>query len=118
MPPSATRTPLSTLNHPHTWATSPRRAPSNAITSRALIPALPFASPRLTRSGAIAAPTSPTLPVRLGLRSVNLADFCPVDQFPRIPALIIHCVTEVVARGMNTVGLYRVSGSEKQVRGE
>ncbi|TPP67865.1 Rac GTPase-activating protein 1 [Fasciola gigantica] len=116
VPPSATRTPLSTMNHPRAWATSPRRAPSNAITSRALVPALPFGSPKSKRTATVAPPTSPTLSVRLGLRNVNLTDFCPADQFPRIPALIIHCVTEVVARGMNTVGLYRVSGSEKQVR--
>ncbi|THD23491.1 Rac GTPase-activating protein 1 [Fasciola hepatica] len=42
VPPSATHTPLSTMNHPRAWATSPRRVPSNAITSRALVPALPF----------------------------------------------------------------------------
>ncbi|TPP67864.1 Rac GTPase-activating protein 1 [Fasciola gigantica] len=116
VPPSATRTPLSTMNHPRAWATSPRRAPSNATTSRALVPALPFGSPKSKRTATVAPPMSPTLSVRLGLRNVNLTDFCPADQFPRIPALIIHCVTEVVARGMNTVGLYRVSGSEKQVR--
>ncbi|VDP28675.1 unnamed protein product [Echinostoma caproni] len=81
-----------------------------------LVPAPPFSSSR--PKGPVVAPTSPTLSVRLGIRNINLTDFCPEDQFPRIPALIIHCVTEVVARGMNTVGLYRVSGSEKQVRGE
>ncbi|VDP95148.1 unnamed protein product [Echinostoma caproni] len=114
VPPSASRTPLSAVNHTHAWATSPRRCPSSVIASQqAIVPALPFGSSR--SRGPIVAPTSPTLSVRL--RNINLAEFCPEDQFPRIPALIIHCVTEVVARGMNTVGLYRVSGSEKQVRG-
>lgn len=33
-----------------------------------------------------------------------------------IPALIIHCVMEVEDRGLNEVGIYRVPGSERDVR--
>ncbi|CAH8561182.1 unnamed protein product [Schistosoma turkestanicum] len=60
--------------------------------------------------------SSPTFANRMRSRNLSLSLLCPSDQFPRIPALVIHCVNEVMARGMKTVGLYRVSGSEKQVR--
>ncbi|KAH8862729.1 Rac GTPase-activating protein 1 [Schistosoma japonicum] len=60
--------------------------------------------------------SSPTFSNRMRSRNLNLSLLCPFDQFPRVPALVIHCVNEVMARGMKTVGLYRVSGSEKQVR--
>lgn len=33
-----------------------------------------------------------------------------------VPALIIHCVNEVELRGLNEVGLYRVPGSEREVK--
>lgn len=33
-----------------------------------------------------------------------------------VPALIVHCVNEIELRGMNEVGLYRVPGSEKDVK--
>ena len=33
-----------------------------------------------------------------------------------VPALIVHCVNEIEARGLNEVGLYRVPGSEKEVK--
>ena len=33
-----------------------------------------------------------------------------------IPALVIHCINEIERRGMNEVGIYRVSGSEREVR--
>nr|CAH8871516.1 unnamed protein product [Trichobilharzia regenti] len=59
---------------------------------------------------------SPTAIRRKGSRNLSLSLLCPSNQFPQIPGLVIHCVNEVMARGMQTVGLYRVSGSEKQVR--
>lgn len=33
-----------------------------------------------------------------------------------IPPLIVHCVSEIEKRGLNTTGLYRVSGSDKEVK--
>lgn len=33
-----------------------------------------------------------------------------------VPALVVHCVNEVESRGLNEVGLYRISGSEKDVK--
>lgn len=35
---------------------------------------------------------------------------------PMVPPLIIHCVNEIELRDSNEVGLYRVSGSEKDVK--
>lgn len=33
-----------------------------------------------------------------------------------VPALVIHCIKEVESRGLSEVGLYRVSGLEKEVK--
>ncbi|XP_050077247.1 rac GTPase-activating protein 1 [Anopheles maculipalpis] len=44
-----------------------------------------------------------------------LEDYCPSSS-PRIPALIVHCVSEIENRGLTEVGLYRMSGSEREVR--
>jgi len=40
-----------------------------------------------------------------------LADFTPIEA-PMIPSIIIYCVREIEARGMEDVGIYRVAGSE------
>jgi len=44
-----------------------------------------------------------------------LADHTPRSS-PMVPALVVHCVNEIEARGMSEVGLYRVPGSEREVR--
>lgn len=33
-----------------------------------------------------------------------------------IPPLIVHCISEIEKRGLNTTGLYRISGSDKEVK--
>ncbi|XP_072041118.1 rac GTPase-activating protein 1-like [Amphiura filiformis] len=45
----------------------------------------------------------------------QLEDFVP-STAPQIPSLVIQCVEEIEARGMREEGLYRLSGSDKQVR--
>ncbi|KAM9860118.1 rac GTPase-activating protein 1-like [Aulostomus maculatus] len=45
----------------------------------------------------------------------TLADFAPATS-PKIPALIISCIREIEHRGLHEVGLYRVSGQERQVK--
>ncbi|KAM4740267.1 rac GTPase-activating protein 1-like [Anableps anableps] len=45
----------------------------------------------------------------------TLADFVPTTS-PRIPALVIFCIKEIERRGLHEVGLYRVSGHERQVK--
>lgn len=39
-----------------------------------------------------------------------------VNGRPMVPALVIHCANEIEQRGFDTVGLYRVPGSEKDVK--
>lgn len=44
-----------------------------------------------------------------------LADYTPATH-PMVPALIQHCVNEIEIRALNVVGLYRVPGSEREVK--
>ena len=44
-----------------------------------------------------------------------MADYAPGTS-PMIPAIVIHCVTEIERRGLNEVGIYRVNGSEKEIK--
>jgi len=45
----------------------------------------------------------------------TVADYAP-NTSPMIPGLVIHCVNEIERRGMNEVGIYRVNGSEREVK--
>uniref|UniRef100_A0A1B0FDC2 Rac GTPase-activating protein 1 n=1 Tax=Glossina morsitans morsitans TaxID=37546 RepID=A0A1B0FDC2_GLOMM len=56
----------------------------------------------------------PGTPTNKGLMS-HLADYAPVVP-PMIPALIVHCVHEIESRGLQEKGIYRVSGSEREVK--
>ncbi|CAN8019876.1 unnamed protein product, partial [Ixodes persulcatus] len=44
-----------------------------------------------------------------------IADHVPPTA-PMVPAVVVHCIQEVERRGLSEVGLYRVSGSEREVR--
>ncbi|XP_069698912.1 rac GTPase-activating protein 1-like [Periplaneta americana] len=44
-----------------------------------------------------------------------LSDYAPPTS-PMVPSLIVHCVNEVDLRGLNEVGIYRISGSEREVK--
>lgn len=33
-----------------------------------------------------------------------------------VPALVVHCLREVECRGLNELGIYRVPGSEREVK--
>lgn len=44
-----------------------------------------------------------------------IGDYTPTTP-PMIPALIIHCLKEIESRGLNELGLYRISGSERDVK--
>ncbi|KAL9913054.1 rac GTPase-activating protein 1-like [Glossina fuscipes fuscipes] len=56
----------------------------------------------------------PGTPTNKGLMS-HLADYAPVVP-PMIPALIVHCVHEIESRGLQEKGIYRVSGSEREIK--
>lgn len=45
----------------------------------------------------------------------TIADYTPSSS-PMIPPLIAHCVREIEARGMEEIGLYRISSSERDVK--
>jgi Rac GTPase-activating protein 1 len=53
-------------------------------------------------------------PSKAGLGRI-LADFTPYTS-PMVPALIVYCLNEVEVRGLEEVGLYRISGSEREVK--
>lgn len=46
----------------------------------------------------------------------TISDYAP-STAPMVPSLIVHCVNEVDLRGLNEVGIYRIPGSEKDIRG-
>ncbi|KAL1502637.1 hypothetical protein ABEB36_007751 [Hypothenemus hampei] len=61
----------------------------------------------------------PCVPVGVTPTNKNIlgviGDYAPTTP-PMVPALIIHCVNEIELRGLNELGLYRLSASEKDVR--
>jgi Rac GTPase-activating protein 1 len=44
-----------------------------------------------------------------------VGDYAP-NMAPQVPALIVHCVNEIEQRGLTEVGLYRVSGGDRDVK--
>jgi Rac GTPase-activating protein 1 len=60
-------------------------------------------------------PQSSHTPVnKMGLMGL-ICDYAP-KVAPMVPALIVLCVNEIESRGLSEVGLYRVSGSERDVK--
>lgn len=45
----------------------------------------------------------------------TIANYVPSDG-PMVPGLIVHCISEIETRGLTEEGIYRVSGSEKDVK--
>ncbi|XP_058442685.1 rac GTPase-activating protein 1 [Malaya genurostris] len=60
-------------------------------------------------------PQSSGTPTLKGNQAGCLSDYTP-NVGPMIPGLIVHCVNEIETRGLTEVGIYRVSGSEREVR--
>lgn len=58
-------------------------------------------------------PTACSTPLRSN--QVTLADFAPLTS-PMIPALVVYCIKEIERRGLQEIGLYRVSGPDRQVK--
>lgn len=46
----------------------------------------------------------------------TIADYTP-HTAPMVPSIIVHCVNEVDRRGLNEIGIYRVPGADKDVKG-
>ncbi|XP_076005671.1 rac GTPase-activating protein 1-like isoform X2 [Genypterus blacodes] len=61
----------------------------------------------------------PCIPAAAATPTLNteftLADIAPVTA-PMIPVLVVYCIKEIEHRGLNEVGLYRVSGQERVVK--
>lgn len=49
-------------------------------------------------------------------RLILISDFIPSNCKPCVPALIVHCTSEVEKRGLKQVGIYRVPGAEREVK--
>lgn len=63
----------------------------------------------------VCVPQSTNTPqMQKGLGSIS--DFVTLFK-PMIPALLIHCVDEIERRGLNEIGIYRISGAERDIRG-
>ncbi|XP_014283838.1 rac GTPase-activating protein 1 isoform X1 [Halyomorpha halys] len=45
----------------------------------------------------------------------TIGDYTPLLP-PMVPALVVHCIKEVEERGLSEVGLYRIPGSDKEVK--
>ncbi|XP_050696797.1 rac GTPase-activating protein 1-like isoform X2 [Eriocheir sinensis] len=45
----------------------------------------------------------------------TIADYAPSTP-PMVPALVVHCTNEVENRGLTEVGMYRLCGSEKDIK--
>lgn len=60
-------------------------------------------------------PQSAGTPTVKGNQAGSLSDYTP-SMGPMIPGLVVHCVSEIETRGLTEVGIYRVPGSEREVR--
>ena len=47
---------------------------------------------------------------------VLISDYVQANCRPRVPALIVHCTSEIEKRGLLQPDIYRANGSEKEVR--
>ncbi|KAG8228005.1 hypothetical protein J437_LFUL007978, partial [Ladona fulva] len=45
----------------------------------------------------------------------SIADYTPLSS-PMVPSIVIHCINEIESRGLQEVGIYRIPGSDKDVR--
>lgn len=60
-------------------------------------------------------PCMPTVATPRGERTLRLVDLVG-PSLPLVPPIVVRCVMEVERRGLAELGLYRVPGSEKDVR--
>lgn len=56
----------------------------------------------------------PGTPSGKGIMGV-IADYTP-QIAPMVPSIVVHCINEIETRGLTETGLYRVSGSDKEVK--
>lgn len=52
---------------------------------------------------------------RLQLKAGSLESFCP-SEHPRVPPLVVECISEIEGRGLQERGLYRVPGGDRALK--
>ncbi|XP_074659004.1 rac GTPase-activating protein 1-like [Tubulanus polymorphus] len=60
-------------------------------------------------------PATPSSPHNNRRDALTITDFV-TNESPMVPALVIHCVNEIELRGLTEAGLYRLSGSDREVK--
>lgn len=45
----------------------------------------------------------------------TVSDYTPTMP-PMVPSLVVHCTNEIEQRGLQELGVYRIPGSEKEVK--
>ncbi|XP_055078448.1 rac GTPase-activating protein 1 [Periophthalmus magnuspinnatus] len=61
-------------------------------------------------------PTAPGSQTKPGTNKPgSLESFCPVGR-PRVPLLVVECISEIERRGLKERGLYRVPGGDRAVK--
>lgn len=63
----------------------------------------------------VCVPKSQGTPTLKGKKQGVIADYVPNEK-PMVPGLVVHCVNEIETRGLSEEGIYRVSGSEKEIK--
>ena len=48
---------------------------------------------------------------------ILLEEYCPINEYPKVPALVIHCVRRLERFGAECEGLYRVNGNKQEING-
>lgn len=56
----------------------------------------------------------PGTPKGKGIMGV-IADYTP-QIAPMVPSIVVHCINEIETRGLTEIGIYRISGSDKEVK--
>lgn len=49
-------------------------------------------------------------------KSETISYFAPLE-LPMVPSIVINCIKEVEKRGLSEEGIYRIAGSDKEIRG-
>ncbi|XP_072291574.1 rac GTPase-activating protein 1 [Eucyclogobius newberryi] len=66
---------------------------------------------KCTVSCSSAGPTAQSSQIKPG----SLESFCPMEH-PRVPLLVVECISEIERRGLQERGLYRVPGGDRAVK--
>lgn len=60
-------------------------------------------------------PLGPQARPRPQIKPSSLESFCPLER-PRVPLLVVDCISEIERRGLQERGLYRIPGGDKALK--